>query len=143
MKRFFTLCIIAIISLVMILVIEKISYKPKQVELITLGAGKISLKNVTEEEASVYVDFRYKNINSNESKRVTKLFVIQIGESIVVDSEVFDLDNNKIYDVAIDVYEKDIKRDILEPIKPYFIVVLIVSSIWILVIIYKFKRRRK
>lgn len=143
MKRFFFLCIIAFISLVMVLVIEKTSYKPKQVELITLEAGKISLKNVTEEDANVYVDFEYKNNISNESKRTTKLFVIPAGKSIVVDSETFDLDVDDIEDILINVYEKDVKNDILEPIKPYFIAILIVSGIWIFVIIHKMKRRRR
>lgn len=143
MKRFFILCIIAFISLVMVLIIEKTAYKPKQIEIITLEAGKISLKNVTEEDAYVYVDFEYKNNNSNESKIATKLFVIPAGKSIVVDSETFDLDNDDIGDILINVYEKDVKNDILEPIKPYFIAILIVSGIWILVIIHKMKRKMK
>lgn len=143
MKRFFVLCIIAFISLVMVLVIEKTAYKPKQIEIITLEAGKISLKNVTEEDAYVYVDFEYKNNNSNESKKTKKLFMIHAGKSIVVDSEMFDLDNADIGDILINVYEKDVKNDILEPIKPYFIAILIGSGIWILVIIHKMKRKMK
>lgn len=143
MKKFFVLCIIAFVSLVMILFIEKTTYKQNQIEVITLEAGKISLKNVTEEDAYVYVDFEYRNVNSTKTKKVTKLFVIYAGKSTVVDFEKFDLDNDNISDVLINVYEKDIRRDILDPIKPYCIAILIVSSIWILVIIHKMKRRRR
>ena len=143
MKKFFVLCIIAFVSLVMILFIEKTTYKQNQIEVITLEAGKISLKNVTEEDAYVYVDFEYRNVNSTKTKKVTKLFVIYAGKSTVVDFEKFDLDNDNISDVLINVYEKDIRRDILDPIKPYCIAILIVSSIWILVIIHKLKRRRR
>ena len=143
MKRFFVLCIIAFVSLVMILFIEKTTYKQNQIEVITLEAGKISLKNVTEEDAYVYVDFEYRNVNSTKTKKVTKLFVIYAGKSTVVDFEKFDLDNDNISDVLVNVYEKDIRRDILDPIKPYCIAILIVSSIWSLVIIHKLKRKRK